>query len=83
MNKGVCPKCHSASVYTADNGTGIQRGETITLTLGGMLDGVATIKIRDYVCTNCGYWESYIEDPKTLVKIGELAQAGKRWKKAE
>jgi predicted nucleic-acid-binding Zn-ribbon protein len=81
MKNGQCPKCNQTNVYVSDSGTGIQHGELPTLPLGGALDGTMTIKFKDYVCVNCGYSESYIDDPKVLAKITDLAKAGKRWKK--
>lgn len=83
MTKGLCPRCNTSNVYIADSGVGIQRDAGSNLRLGGgVFGGTMPIGVKDYVCTNCGFWETYVNDQDILAKITELAQAGKTWKQA-
>lgn len=71
MKNGTCPKCKSSNVYfkayALDNVT---------------LDG-KNVEYVDYVCTDCGYFETYIEDKNELKKIPVKAEKLKDWKKAK
>lgn len=83
MTDGQCPRCNTSNVFVAESGIGIQRDATSNLRMGGgMFDGTMPIRVKDYVCTNCGFWESYINDQDILAKIVDLAQAGRQWQKA-
>lgn len=83
MLNGQCPRCGGSNVFVADSGAGITREAMFSLrTGGGMFDGTLPIKLRDYVCTDCGFWESFVNDRDVLAKIAELAQAGQIWTKA-
>jgi hypothetical protein len=83
MLNGQCPRCGNSDVYFSDSGAGIQRDATSSLrTGGGMFDGTLPIKVRDYVCTDCGFWESFVNDRDILDKIGELGRSGQIWTKA-
>jgi transposase-like protein len=67
MKTGVCPICNSTEVYM-----GTSRRKTV-LNARNMI--VINWKIhtltQDYVCTDCGYTESYIEVAAALEKIRE------------
>lgn len=63
MKNGQCPKCGSTNVYT-------QQNELQETRVAGRLQIV-----DDYVCTACGYFETYLTDQDALRKIAE------RWKK--
>ena len=70
MKSGTCPKCDSSNVYfkpyALDNVT---------------LDGKG-VEYVDYVCTACGYFETYITDKDALSKIPVRAEKLGDWKKA-
>ena len=79
MKNGICPKCASPTIYTTEMGF---QQDSYKMPLGGMFDGVAPVNRRDFVCTECGYHEEYIVEKEALVKIEEMAAAGKRgWRK--
>ena len=62
MKSGVCPKCKSNEVYYREGGI-----TTSSVTVAVTSWSVATTD--NYVCTDCGYLESYITKPKFLQKI--------------
>lgn len=70
MKNGTCPKCSSASVYFKPYGL-----DKVTL------DGRG-VEYVDYVCTDCGYFETYIADKNALSRIPKLAEKAGDWKKA-
>lgn len=78
MRSGKCPKCGANNIYCAENA--FQR-DVLQMPLGGMTDGVASFSMMDYVCTDCGYAEQYIQNRDVLKKIPDLAAKGKRWSK--
>ncbi|MBW6462771.1 MAG: hypothetical protein ACNA7Z_02495 [Dethiobacteria bacterium] len=68
MKNGKCPKCKSSEVFTGANikmKKGVYGSNTIPL--GGILG--SQIALDNYVCTNCGYTESYINNPGDIKKI--------------
>lgn len=71
MKNGTCPKCGSTEVYAKPYGLD-----------GTRLDGQMTEHL-DYVCTNCGYHESYFTDIAALNKIKERAAKLGDWKKVK
>lgn len=68
MKKGKCPKCQSSEVYSGAN-IRMKKGAygVNTIPLGGILG--SHIALDNYVCTNCGYLESFISNPKDLETI--------------
>jgi predicted nucleic-acid-binding Zn-ribbon protein len=63
MKNGKCPKCGSSNVYTdTEKFTEIQVN-------------YRRVTHDDYICTDCGYHESYINDKGVLNKVAES------WKK--
>ncbi len=70
MRSGTCPKCNSSSVYCKEYAL-----DAVTL------DGKRVASI-DYVCTDCGYCETYITDKDALGKIPLRAEKIGDWKKA-
>jgi predicted nucleic-acid-binding Zn-ribbon protein len=74
MKNGICPKCNSSEVHARTN-----------LTFKGGSYGSNSVPISfwvyaaldNYVCTRCGYVESYIADSNKLSKIK------KQWTKVE
>jgi predicted nucleic-acid-binding Zn-ribbon protein len=74
LKDGICPKCKSHEVYC---------GAEIVLKSGpfgsnSIPISLASIAALDnFVCTNCGYVESYVSDSK---KLKEICQ---KWHKAK
>ena len=71
MKSGVCPKCDSSNVYFKEYAL-----DNVTL------DG-KSVPYVDYICTNCGYFETYITDKDALGKIVTHAKKLGDWKKAK
>jgi predicted nucleic-acid-binding Zn-ribbon protein len=72
VKSGTCPKCHSESVFSGaeiplKQGPFASNAIPISLTLMAAMD--------NYVCTQCGYVESYISDKTKLEAIGN------KWRK--
>jgi hypothetical protein len=73
LKTGICPKCTSTEVFS---------GADIMLKKGpfgsnSVPIGLTSIAALDnYVCTGCGYVESYIGDP------GKLTYISRKWDKA-
>jgi hypothetical protein len=70
MKNGICIKCNSSHVY-------VKEYELGTITLNGN-----RIANESYVCTDCGYFETYITDRDALGKIIARAEKLGDWKKA-
>ena len=70
MKSGTCIKCKSSSVYYKAYAL-----DKVTL------DGRG-VEYVNYVCADCGYYESYITDKNALSKIPKLAEKSGDWKKA-
>ncbi len=68
MKKGKCPKCGSSEIYSGAN-ISLKEGTygSNTIPLGGLFG--AMVALDNYVCTGCGYVESYINNPRDLKKI--------------
>ena len=68
MKSGTCPKCGAASVFTRQ--AGVSRGD------GGVhiYTGAVTkpSKLDDYICTSCGYIESYIADAEKRLAVEKV-----------
>ncbi len=68
MKSGTCPKC---------DGTGVRSGATLMfrngafganrIPIGGFVP--RTVALDNYVCPDCGYVESYINDRAVLGRI--------------
>ena len=65
MKKGKCPKCGSGNVLRgAGHGpAGCNAAEFLRISYSSKAE------LTHYVCSTCGYHESYIEDEKSLNKI--------------
>ena len=70
MKNGTCPKCNSTNVYFKEYAL-----DKVTL------DG-RSVEYLNYVCTDCGYFETYITDKTALSRIPKLAEKLGDWKKA-
>ena len=70
MKSGTCPKCSSSHVYFKPYA----------------LDKIAVdgrgVEYVNYICTECGYFETYITDQNALGRIVVRAEKLGDWKKA-
>jgi predicted nucleic-acid-binding Zn-ribbon protein len=71
MKNGKCPKCNSTKVYFKEYAL-----DALTL------DGKRVENIS-YICTDCGYVETYVTDKDALGKIPVRAEKLGDWKKAK
>lgn len=74
MKSGTCPKCNNQSVYKAKSGITYAKKNTFYVFTSMMTMHTPT---EDYVCTACGYFETYIADQ---AKLSEVAQ---KWEKVQ
>ena len=63
MKSGTCPKCGSDSIFCRSQGIG---GKSIPVKAGR---ASWPADQTSYVCTDCGYFEQYLDDEGTLGKI--------------
>ncbi len=73
MKDGICPKCKSNAVYSGANIL-LKSGPFGSNSIPVSLTSIAALD--NYVCTHCGYVESYVLDSKKLKEIS------KKWHKA-
>ncbi len=73
MKDGKCPKCKSATVYTKREG--IKLGDGFYISDTSWAAGKSIKEIDHYLCTTCGYFETYVENK------ARLEQVAKDWKK--
>lgn len=71
MKSGTCPKCNSSNVY-------FKPYELAEVRLHR-----TKVESADYVCADCGYFETYITDKEALSKIAVRAEKLGDWKKAK
>lgn len=62
MKNGICPKCQSSEVYDDTSKGWLARSYRD----GIAVDGFSSVAIINYVCTDCGYTESYIQNEKDV-----------------
>ena len=75
MRNGTCIKCGSATVHMKPNGLQLgesMRGVFIVTSMLTMASPFVT-----FLCSNCGYFENYVNDPAKLAEVRE------RWVKIE
>lgn len=68
MKDGICPKCKSRNVFVG-NKVRLKRGSFFSNTIP--LSQWSLTSLDNYVCTNCGFMESYISDKDKLKEISE------------
>ena len=73
MKKGNCIKCGSREVYVSEGMWG-QYGSFLSNTIPVAL--LSNAVLQNYVCTDCGYVESYVKERTKLEKIKN------KWNKA-
>ena len=67
MKTGICPRCHSSQVHSSSKlRTDTGNASTIPLSF------LRSIPLDNYVCTNCGYVESYVSEPEMLSRIEDI-----------
>ncbi len=78
MRDGICPKCRATTVYAAMNGIGQGHDSSHRAQLRPHLApdfrGAVVLHqadLWDFVCTSCGFLETYVLDRATLVWVRE------------
>jgi predicted nucleic-acid-binding Zn-ribbon protein len=66
MKNGKCPKCSSREIF---------KHSAVTARSNLAVSFFNQAKLEDYVCTQCGYLESYVNKAEDLKKIK------KKWKR--
>ena len=69
MKNGICIKCSTSAVYRKEY-------ELHAVTLNGK-----AVRSESYVCTNCGYFETYVLERDALNNVVARAQKLGDWKK--
>lgn len=67
MKHGICPRCHCAQVYCSSK-LRAETGNASSIPLSFL----RSISLDNYVCTNCGYVESYVSEPEMLSRIEDI-----------
>lgn len=75
MKNGTCPKCNSNTVYIKRKGMSFGDGG-VHVYIPSQLAS-RPVPVDNYLCTTCGYFESYVADKAKLEAV-----AAKDWKKA-
>lgn len=65
MKCGKCPMCGGSSVFVRQ--AGVSRGDGGVHVYTGRV--TKPTKLDDYVCTSCGYTESYVPDAEKLQAV--------------
>jgi len=63
MRNGKCPKCNSTTIYVKRKGISFGEGGVYVLTAEWVSKPVL---LDHYICTTCGYFESYLVDKAKL-----------------
>ena len=72
MKTGICPKCQSSEVYEAQNGIGAMEAHYVRK------ENTSTHStFNHYVCSNCGYIESYLTNENDI----NFIRNNRYWKK--
>ena len=68
MKNVTCPKCSQNTVYTSKAGITCHGGALYVQNLKSVFVTPLT-EYTSYVCTSCGYFETYINDEDKLSQI--------------
>lgn len=68
MKNGTCPTCNSATVYSKRNGMSYGDGG-IHVQVSSEWASTALRGSIHYICSTCGYFESYITDKNKLEAV--------------
>ena len=74
MKTGICPKCNSHEVFSGA-GIALKKGPFGSNSIPIGLTSMAALD--NFVCSECGYVESYVSDPQ------KLAEISRKWDKIE
>ena len=70
MREGKCSRCGSNTVYARQNGLQIgEHSQGVIIFTSWLTTPTPTVT---FICTSCGYFESFITDQK---KLNEVAQS--------
>ena len=72
LTSGICPKCNSDNVYSGAS-VPLKKGPFGSNAIPISLTSIAALD--NYVCTECGYTESYVSETEKLSEIS------KKWSK--
>jgi hypothetical protein len=70
LKTGICPKCTSTKVFSGA-GIALKKGPFGSNAIPIGLTSIAALD--NYVCTSCGYMESFISD------LGKLTEISRKW----
>lgn len=77
MKNGTCPKCNSSTVYTKRQGIDLAVESAFYVRISSERMTRSLKDVDHYVCTACGYFETYIEDKDRLQAItGDWKKVG-------
>jgi len=74
LKTGICPKCNSHEVFSGA-GIALKKGPFGSNSIPIGLTSMAALD--NFVCSGCGYVESYVSDPDKLTEIS------RKWDKIE
>lgn len=69
MKNGTCPKCKSSAVYKKRRGIELAVDGAFYIRISSERMSRSLTDVDHYVCTACGYFETYIEDQAKLNAI--------------
>lgn len=68
MKNGHCSSCESMTVHVKTGGVGFGSSDKIYVYTSA---ATRAVPMTTYVCTTCGYFESYIADVKKLAEVAK------------
>jgi hypothetical protein len=71
MKDGKCPKCNSATVFTKRQGITLSTESGFFVRISSEMMSRSLKDVDHYVCTTCGYFETYIEDKAKLEAVAK------------
>ena len=70
MREGACPKCDSTDVFMRRSGLKWRLAEPrVEIMYPGLVGKHKLSKYEAYVCTHCGYFETYLLSPRALASF--------------
>lgn len=77
MKDGKCPKCNSSTVFMKRQGIELATDKAFYVRISSERISRSLTDVDHYVCTTCGYFETYIEDKTKLTAIaGDWKKVG-------
>jgi predicted RNA-binding Zn-ribbon protein involved in translation (DUF1610 family) len=72
MRSGICPKCGERTVFRSKEGCSISFGDgDFRVHTGARRISNPYAKQENYICTSCGYFETYISESAVLSRVEE------------